>query len=122
MKSLLPDVKYSLRQLKENPGFSVTAIVSLALGIAATTAVFSVIYGAVMNPYPYRASDRMVHMRLIEKSGQEDGFGLTSAQWEELRRSPVVEDSFLTNTGSLTLTGRDFAGRGSGWIYDNQRL
>ena len=107
MKPLLQDVRYSLRQLKQNPGFSITAIVSLALGIAATTAVFSVVYAVVMSPYPYRASDRMVHMRLIEKSGQEDAFGLTPAQWQELRRSPVVEDSFMINTGSLTLTGRD---------------
>ena len=51
MKSLLQDARYSLRQLKESPGFSLTAIISLALGIAATTAVFSVVYAVVMNPY-----------------------------------------------------------------------
>jgi hypothetical protein len=41
MKSLFQDLRYSLRQLKESPGFSMTAVVSLSLGIAATTAVFS---------------------------------------------------------------------------------
>ena len=107
MKSLLRDVAYSLRQLKKSPGFSIAAIVSLALGIAATTAVFSVVYAVVMSPYPYRAPERMVHMRLIEKSGQEDQFGLTPPQWQELRRSPVVEDSFMTDAGSRTLTGED---------------
>jgi predicted permease len=107
MTSLLQDLRYSLRQLKSSPGFSITAVLSLALGIAATTAVFSVVYAVVMNPYPYRAPERMVHMRLTEKSGQEDGFGLTPQQWQEVLKSPVVEDSFLTNTGSLTLTGHD---------------
>lgn len=107
MKSLLRDVRYSLRQLRKNPGFSITAIVSLALGIAATTAVFSVVYAVVINPYLYHAPERMVHLRLTEKSGQEDQFGLTPAQWQELRRSPVVEDSFMTDTGTRTLTGED---------------
>ena len=107
MDSLLQDVRYSLRQLKDSPGFSITAVLSLALGIAATTAVFSVIYAVVMNPYPYRASDRMVHMRLRNRSGQEGDLSLTPSQWEELRHSPVVEDSFLYSAGSLTLTGRD---------------
>ena len=107
MKSLLQDLRYSRRQLVSSPGFSITAILSLALGIASTTAVFSVIYAVVMNPYPYHAPDRMVHMRLRDKSGQESGFGLIPSQWQELRNSPVVEDSFMTNLGSLTLTGHD---------------
>jgi len=107
MTSLLQDLRYSLRQLKDSPGFSITAILSLALGIAATTAVFSVIYAVLMNPYPNRAPDRMVHMRLRDKSGREDGFGITPSQWQELRKSPVVEDSFLSNGVSLTLTGHD---------------
>ena len=60
-----------------------------------------------MNPYPYRATDRMIHIQLEDKSGQEGGFGVTASQWEELRKSPVVEDSFLTSGASLTLTGHD---------------
>ena len=48
-----------MRQLRKNPGFALTAVLSLALGIAATTSVFSVVYGLVMHPYPYRSADRM---------------------------------------------------------------
>ena len=58
MRTLLHDFRYSLRQLFKNPGFSLTAIISLALGIGATTAVFSVVYAILMNPYPYANSDR----------------------------------------------------------------
>ena len=107
MQTLLQDFRYSLRQLFKNPGFSLTAVISLALGIGATTAVFSVVYAILMDPYPYAASDRMSHMRLIDNSQQERGFGITGGQFQEIRKSPVVEDAFLTNDWSLTVTGHD---------------
>ena len=53
MQTLLQDLRYAIRQLVKSPGLTFTAIISLALGIGATTAVFSVIYAALMNPYPY---------------------------------------------------------------------
>jgi putative ABC transport system permease protein len=107
MENLLQDFRYSLRQLFKNPGFSVTAVISLALGIGATTAVFSVVYAILINPYPYAAPDRMVHMRLWDSSNQERGFGLDGAQWQEIRKSPVIEDAFMTDDWSLTVTGHD---------------
>lgn len=107
MQTLLHDFRFSLRQLFKSPGFSLTAILSLALGIGATTAVFSVVYAILMNPYPYAASDRMIHMRLLDNAGQQRGFGLTGAQWQEIRKSPVIEDAFMEDDWSLTVTGRD---------------
>ena len=107
MKSILQDIRFGARQLIKIPGFSLTAIVSLALGIGATTAVFSVVYAILMDPYPYRDSDRMVHMRLTMPSGDLNGFGVTGTQWQELRKSPVVEDTFMEDDWSLTVTGAD---------------
>jgi predicted permease len=107
MRTLLQDLRYSLRQLRKSPGFTCTAIVSLMLGIGATTAVFSIVWAVLMNPYPYAAPDRMVHMRIKNKAGQERGFGLTAAQWQTLRKSPVVEDAVATDSWNLTVTGRD---------------
>ena len=107
MRTILQDLRYTLRQLFKNPGFSLTAIGSLALGIGATTAVFSVIYAILMNPYPYAAPDRMVHMRLWDASNHERGFGLTGTQWQQIRKSPVVEDAFISDDWSLTVTGHD---------------
>jgi hypothetical protein len=69
MQSFLQDLVYSCQQFRKNPGFSITAILSLALGIAATTAVFSVVYGILLDPYPYAHSDRMVHLVVTDKSG-----------------------------------------------------
>jgi putative ABC transport system permease protein len=107
MDTVLQDFLYALRQLRKSPGFTATAVVSLALGIGATTAVFSVIYAILMNPYAYAHSDRMVHMRLKDPSGQERYFGLTTGQWQEIRKSPVVEDAFLEDGWNLTITGQD---------------
>src|SRR5271170_443832 len=107
MQTLFQDLRYAFRQLTKTPGFTLTAVISLMLGIGATTAVFSVVWAVLMNPYPYAAPDRMVHMRIKDKAGQERGFGLTGAQWQTIRKSPVVEDSFALDDWSLTVTGHD---------------
>lgn len=108
MRTVLQDLRYCLRQMAKTPGFALTAVCSLALGIGATTAVFSVVYAIVVDPYPYANPDRMVHMRLLKPDGSNRGFGLTGGQWQRIRQSPVVEDAFLTDgTWSLTITGTD---------------
>ena len=107
MQTLPQDFRFSVRQLQKNLGFTLTAVSSLALGIGATTAVFSVVYAILMNPYPYANSDRMVHMRLNTKSRENTGFGLTGAQWQQIRKSPVVEDAFISDDWNLTVTGHD---------------
>jgi len=107
MSTLFQDLCYALRQLVKSPGFTLTAIISLTLGIGATTAVFSIVHAVLMNPYPYAAPDRMVHLRLRDKSGRENGFGLTGAEYQEIRRSPVVESAFMEETWNLTVTGHD---------------
>jgi predicted permease len=108
LETVFHDIRFGLRQLIKMPGFTLTAIVSLALGIGATTAVFSVVYAILLDPYPYKAPDRMVHMRLIMPDGQLRGFlGITMPQWQQVRRSPVVEDSFLQGTRNMTISGSD---------------
>src|SRR6201987_3798342 len=107
MQTLLQDFRFSVRQLQKNLGFTLTAVISLALGIGATTAVFSVVYAILMNRYPYANSDRMVHMRLADKPAQDRGFGRTGAQWQQIRKSPVVEGAFMQNDWSLAVTGHD---------------
>ncbi len=107
MKTVLQDLRYMLRQLVKMPGFALTAILSLALGIGATTAVFSVVYAILMDPYPYANPDRMVHMRILNPKGDLNGFGLTGSQFQQVRKSPVVEAAFLTDQWNLTVTGSD---------------
>jgi len=109
LKTVLYDIRFAWRQLIKMPGFTVTAIVSLALGIGATTAVFSVVYAILMDPYPYTAPDRMVHTDLIMTDGHSREFiGITRPEWQQLRKSQVVEDSFLQGSRNMTISGSEF--------------
>jgi hypothetical protein len=59
LESLIQDVRYGLRMLAKSRGFTVIALLTLALGIGGTTAIFSVVYGVLIDPWPYRDSDRL---------------------------------------------------------------
>src|ERR1039457_7241082 len=107
MGTVLQDIRDGVRQLIKMPGFTLIATLSLALGIGATTAVFSVVYAILLDPYPYKDPDRMIHMRLVTPTGDLNGFGVTDSQWQLLRKSPVVEDTFLEDDWNLTVTGSD---------------
>ena len=60
MEHLLQDVRYSVRSLFRQPSFALTAILTLALGIGATTAIFSVVNAVVLKPLPFHEPDRIV--------------------------------------------------------------
>src|ERR1700691_4382700 len=60
MNTLLNDFRYAFRQLRRAPGFALTAVVTLALGLGATAAVYSVIHTALLTPLPYADPDRLV--------------------------------------------------------------
>ena len=64
MGSVIADLRYAARELRRRPGFALTAVLSLALGIGATSAVFSVVYGVLINPFPYVGADRMMQISL----------------------------------------------------------
>ncbi len=68
IEGMLDDLRFSLRELRKKPGLAITAIISLTLGIGATTAVFSVIYGLLVNPYPYQGADRMIHLTVLDRA------------------------------------------------------
>ena len=107
MLTLLQDCRYSFRQLAKSPGFALTAVVSLALGIGATTAVFSIVYAILMNPYPYASADRMIHPMIKDQAGHDRGTGLTGSQYQRVSQSPIVEDAFAEDDWNLTVTGHD---------------
>jgi predicted permease len=107
MHTLLQDLRYSARQLIKCAGFTLTAVLSLALGIGAATAVFSVIYAALVNPYPYPAADRIVRLTVDSKAGSGDPVVLNGAEIQTLRQSPVVESVLTMDYKALMLTGQD---------------
>jgi hypothetical protein len=105
--STLPDFRFAIRQLIKGPGFTLTALLSIALGIGATTAVFSVVYGVLIDPYPYKNPERLVHLILKDKAGHDRWPGLTGPQIEQVRMAPGVESVTGQIDWSLTTTGED---------------
>jgi putative ABC transport system permease protein len=107
MQKVLQDLRFALRQMARTPGFSLTAILSLALGIGATVSVFSVIYSAVLNAWPYAGFDRVCQINLIDKPGHEGGPDFTGPQVRQLRQIRAVEDVIAMNRWNLVITGND---------------
>ena len=105
---LLRDLRYALRQLVKSPVFALTALLSLSLGIGATTAIFSVIYSTLLNPYPFKDADRIFRAALNSKTGESRAIALSGTQIRVLRQSPVVDDVIGLDDASLALTGGDF--------------
>jgi ABC-type antimicrobial peptide transport system permease subunit len=62
MDSLIQNVRYALTTMRRNKGFATAGLLTLALGIGATTAVFSVVYGVLLRPLPYPDADRLVEL------------------------------------------------------------
>src|ERR1700691_6118787 len=105
MLTFLQDLRYSLRQLIKDPGFALTAILSLALGIGATVSVFSVIYGVLMHPFPYANVDRLDSVSITDPYGNFFNAWLTGPQLRELEQAHTVEHTAAWNEWDLTLTG-----------------
>ncbi len=92
----------------KRPGLAITSIISLTLGIGATTAVFSVIYGLLAHPYPYQGADRMIHLVVKNESGDDRWIGVTGSQLILLRQVKSLESvAAAWGTWNLTTTDED---------------
>ena len=107
MSSVIADVRYAAREFRRRPGFALTAVLSLALGIGATSAVFSVVYGVLINPFPYVGADRMMQLGLIDKAGRFRYPGISGAQLDQLRQARTVESVVGEDGWNLTTTDGD---------------
>ena len=94
------DARYALRALGQKPTFAAMAVVSLAVGIAAATGLFSVVHAALLNPFPFADVDRIVGLDVVDKGTAQDGV-VTGRQLVALQQSEVLDGALVSNTWDM---------------------
>jgi putative ABC transport system permease protein len=110
MHSLLQDFRFAIRQLRKNPGFALTTILTLALGIGATTAMFSLINGVLLRPLPFPEPDRLMMIAPLDVSAVKAGIPSSVSypdffDWRARNRSFEAMASYRHDRRTLTGSG-----------------
>jgi putative ABC transport system permease protein len=104
VNELLQDLRYGMRSLRNSPGFAAVAVLTLAIGIGANTAIFSFVNGVLLKPLPYADADRIV--RVLEKPPGGGRNGISTLNYLDWQKDNTVFEYMAAQTGgSVTLTG-----------------
>ena len=110
METLLKDIRYAARVLLQKPGFTAIAVLALALGIGANTAIFSVVNGVLLRPLPYRNPDRLVHVHRMQLPIERGPISRPDFfEWRD--KQEVFSDIGAYHFQILNLTGKEQAER-----------
>jgi putative ABC transport system permease protein len=103
MSKVWQDVRYALRSLAKSPGFTAIAVLTLALGIGANTAIFSVVYGALLSPLPYPEPDQLVMVWSTVRGNNNSVSAGDYLDWK--RENSAFQDLLAFTGGSFSLSG-----------------
>ena len=106
MNTLIHDLRYGLRILLKQPGFTLVAVITLALGIGANTAIFSLVNSILLRPLPFREPDQLVRMLQASPKLGLTSWGVSQADFAAYRdQNRSFESIAIYNTGATNLTG-----------------
>src|ERR1700677_4746052 len=103
---LWQDIRYALRGLRRNPGFATVALLSLMLGIGTSVALFSVVYGILIAPYPYAKPNEIWAPYVLGPNDQLRGWHrYTRREFLEIQKLPAFSDAMATDVHQVLMTG-----------------
>jgi putative ABC transport system permease protein len=106
VENLFQDLRYALRQLAASPGFASIAILTIALGIGATTAIYSVVDAVLLHPLPYPNPAELVRVEDDLPGVGAQGVGISVPEWRDLESSGIFQSAAITGRGAnVNLTG-----------------
>src|SRR4051812_5124891 len=106
LEGLARDIQYGARSLLKSPGFSALAILSLATGIMATTAIYSVLHAVVLDPFPYKDVNRLMSVRVYNPAGRGGRLGYSVDQFLEIAdRNTIFEGVIASTISDVLWTG-----------------
>jgi putative ABC transport system permease protein len=105
MQSILQNLRYALRQLRKSPGFTITAVLTLALGIGANTAIFTVVYATLLAPMPYPQPDQLVMVWSKIQGGKNSIAAQDFEDWKH--QNTAFQDLNAFTGGSFNLATKD---------------
>ena len=108
MGTLMLNLRYAIRLLRNNPGFALVVVLTLALGIGANTAIFSVVYSALLRPLPYREPGKLFHLgeSRVQADNSTDGAQVSYPDYLDWKRTAKSVQSFAAYSGdAFTLAG-----------------
>ncbi len=105
MDAILQDFRHTVRALRRRPGFTFIAVLTLALGVGANTAIFSVVHGVLLTPLPYEDADRLVTVWAANEADPDARGNMSSPDIEDLAASASFESLVAYAEDDFALTG-----------------
>ncbi|MFY9733471.1 MAG: ABC transporter permease [Candidatus Acidiferrales bacterium] len=105
LQNVTQDIRYGLRMLRKSPGFTLAAVLTIALGIGATTAIFSVVDATLLHPLPYPHPEQLVSVEDDLPGVGAQSVGISVPEWQDFERSGIFQHVSPIGGGSVNLTG-----------------